>query len=187
MYAQRSVFTQRQAIKACRQSLFIQAMSAFMDTAPGHIAEIIFINTGSEAYILAAEIGGERMFRNILPPAVEIKAQLFNQFHSKLPLLFFWIMAQQKSFFHLWAGSYFANQIPSRELQAMQNFIQQSSRGPPFILIKQRIIRMVFIPQITGFLFFELQQTWLRCGSKTKMHFLFLRLPMPESCWTLLH
>ena len=44
-----------------------------MNTAPGHIAQIAGIYTGSNPYITVVEVGGERMLARILAACFKIK------------------------------------------------------------------------------------------------------------------
>src|ERR1700722_4103163 len=52
VYTERGVFSQGQAVIFRRESLFVEGVSGFVDAAPGHVAEIVLVDTGGDADVV---------------------------------------------------------------------------------------------------------------------------------------
>src|ERR1700722_8048051 len=108
VYTEGGVFSEGQAIIFRRESLFIEGVSGFVDTAPGHVAEVLFIDTGGDADVVAVEAGGERMFGDILASGEVVEADPADDVHAEVPLLLTGKIAVQETVVYLGLGGYAA-------------------------------------------------------------------------------
>src|SRR5258708_19519980 len=120
-------------------------MTCFMDTTPGHMAEVHFIDPGGDPDILVIKVGSEGVFGEVLPAGFEIKSHLPDHLHTEIPLLLFGIELMQKGIIDLLLAPDMVQQVLQRRAYLAEYLIQARYRTTFFNLISQAIITILFI------------------------------------------
>jgi hypothetical protein len=118
------------------------------------VIEIIFVYTGSDADILAAEVGGEGVLGQILPTCLEIEAQLPDDLYPEIPLLLTGIALVQEVIIYLGGFPDMFQQVFKGGPGLCENFIQEPYGATFLVLVQQGIVGVLFISGQVRLLFF---------------------------------
>ncbi len=156
MDAQRDGLAQRQSVLVGPQPLFVNAVACFVqDAKEAGVEEPLLVTRGDPA-VVRAHAAAERMGRDVEPAAIEAETDSRRDLAAKGFLPIDGIPAgEQRNVGLSTAGMNRRHQRYERFAQTGQNLRQ--TRGPLilFVLVEQRIVRMLVLAQRFGLLVLE--------------------------------
>src|SRR5689334_19581768 len=151
-------FPKWKSILFLRQSLFVKRMACFMDTAPGHVTEVVFINPCCNTYIPGTEACTKGMFADILSSCFKIKIQLPDKVHTPVPLDVLRERLAEEAVINLGGGADLFQELAQAGKESAEGFIEQRYGAAFFVLVEQGIVRMLLVTKEFCLLFFQPDQ-----------------------------